>query len=114
MDKRVAPVRAFLRLHRHLTVTTSPVVRAARGGGHERVTELDVLAFRFGETPDSCGPVDHPASNERHTMLGVPADVRHDHRRIGKGGGAELSGPRARSLRLELSVRRPVASGLVR
>ena len=39
------------------------------------LTDLDVLAFRFGEAAGSCGPVDHPASSDGNTLLGVPADV---------------------------------------
>lgn len=75
MDHAVALVRAFLRLDGYLTVTEVPIVRAARGGGHECLTDLDVLAFRFGEAAGSCGPVDQPASSEGNTLLGVPADV---------------------------------------
>lgn len=75
MDNAVALVQAFLRLHGYLTVTEFPVVRAARGGGHESLTDLDVLAFRFGEAAGSYGPMDHPASSQAHILLGVPADV---------------------------------------
>lgn len=75
MDNAVALVQAFLRLHGYLTVTEFPVVRAARNGGQECLTDLDVLAFRFGEAVGSCGPADHAASSEGHTLLGVPANV---------------------------------------
>lgn len=75
MDNAVALVQAFLRLHGYLTVTEFPVVRTARGGGQECLTDLDVLAFRFGEAADSCGPSDHPVTSEGSTLLGVPAEV---------------------------------------
>lgn len=48
MDNAVALVQAYLRLNGYLTVTEFPIVRRARHGGHEVLTDLDVLAFRFG------------------------------------------------------------------
>lgn len=75
MDNAVALVQAFLRLHGYLTVTEFPVVRAARGGGQECLTDLDILAFRFGEAAGSCGPADGRSSSEFGTLIGVPAGV---------------------------------------
>lgn len=75
MDNAVALVQAFLRLHGYLTVIEFPVVRASRSGGNECLTDLDVLAFRFGEAAGSCGPADHPGMGEGGTLLGVPAEV---------------------------------------
>lgn len=47
MDNAVALVQAFLRLHGYLTVTEFPIVRRARHGGYQSITDLDVLAYRF-------------------------------------------------------------------
>lgn len=75
MDNAVALVQAFLRLHGYLTVTEFPVVRRNDGGGYETLTDLDVLAFRFGGARGTCdGAKEHlpgrlpaPAA-----LLGVP------------------------------------------
>lgn len=75
MDNAVALVQAFLRLHGYFTVTEFPVVRPSRNGGHECLTDLDVLAFRFGEAGGSCVRADHPAMSEAKLLLGVPAEV---------------------------------------
>ena len=75
MDNAVALVQAFLRLHGYLTVTEFPVVRPDRHGGQECLTDLDVLAFRFGEAIGSCGLEDHPALREGHALLGVPSNM---------------------------------------
>lgn len=75
MDNAVALVQAFLRLHGYLTVTEFPVVRAARGGGQECLTDLDVLAFRFGESSGSGEAMHHPAENEANALLGVAGGV---------------------------------------
>lgn len=75
MDNAVALVQAFLRLHGYLTVTEFPVVRPARGRGQECLTDLDVLAFRFGEAAGRCGPPDPPAASEESSLLGIPAEL---------------------------------------
>jgi hypothetical protein len=75
MDNAVSLVQAFLRLYGYFTVTEFPVVHAALGGGHECLTDLDILAFRFGESGGSCDPADHSAAGEVNTLLGVPADA---------------------------------------
>lgn len=54
MDNAVALVQAFLRLHGYLTVTEFPVVRRSSSGGYEAITDLDVLAFRFGGAKGAC------------------------------------------------------------
>ncbi|HMV68067.1 MAG TPA: hypothetical protein PKA64_14565 [Myxococcota bacterium] len=51
MDNAVALVQAFLRLHGYLTVTEFPIVRRARHGGYQSITDLDVLAYRFPVGP---------------------------------------------------------------
>lgn len=75
MDNAVALVQAFLRLHGYLTVTEFPVVRAARGGGQECLTDLDVLAFRFGEASGPGKPMHHPAESEANRLLGIAGGV---------------------------------------
>lgn len=75
MDNAVALVQAFLRLHGYLTVTEFPVVRAARGGGQECLTDLDVLAFRFGEASGPGEAMHHPAESEANALLGIAGGV---------------------------------------
>ena len=75
MDNEVALVQAFLRLHGYLTVTEFPVVRAARGGGQECLTDLDVLAFRFGEASGPGEAMHHPAESEANALLGIAGGV---------------------------------------
>jgi hypothetical protein len=75
MDNAVALVQAFLRLHGYLTVTEFPVVRAARGGGQECLTDLDVLAFRFGEASGPGEAMHHPAESEANRLLGTAGGV---------------------------------------
>ena len=75
MDNAVALVQAFLRLHGYLTVTEFPVVRAARGGGQECLTDLDVLAFRFGEVSGPGEAMHHPAESEANRLLGIVGGV---------------------------------------
>jgi hypothetical protein len=75
MDNAVALVQAFLRLHGYLTVTEFPVVRGARGGGQECLTDLDVLAFRFGEASGPGGAMHHPAESEANALLGITGGV---------------------------------------
>lgn len=74
MDNAVALVQAFLRLHGYLTVTEFPVVQRARHGGQECLTDLDVLAFRFGT---ECDPIDHGPPEGAHGagLLGITADT---------------------------------------
>lgn len=48
MDNAVALVQAYLRVNGYLTATELPVVESLRGGGYQALTDLDVLAFRFG------------------------------------------------------------------
>ena len=75
MDNAVALVQAFLRLHGYLTVTEFRVVRAARGGGQECLTDLDVLAFRFGEASGPGEAMHHPAESEANALLGIAGGV---------------------------------------
>lgn len=75
MDNAVALVQAFLRLHGYLTLTEFPVVRAARGGGQECLTDLDVLAFRFGEASGPGEAMHHPAESEANALLGIAGGV---------------------------------------
>ena len=72
MDNAVALVQAFLRLHGYLTVTEFPVVRPAEGGGQECVTDLDILAFRFG-TMGGSKPMSHPGEDDANALLGIEA-----------------------------------------
>lgn len=76
MDNAVALVQAFLRLHGYLTVTEFPVVRRNRAGGYDSVTDLDILAFRFGEAGEACHAADLP-ENMRHSdhLLGIAPGV---------------------------------------
>lgn len=53
MADAVSLVRAYLHVNGYFTVTEYPVLERLRGGGHRMVTDLDVLAFRFG----GAGPV---------------------------------------------------------
>ncbi len=69
MDNAVALVQAFLRLHGYLTVTEFPVVRRARHGGHECLTDLDVLGFRFGSARSS----NEATAEDSVRLLGVSA-----------------------------------------
>ncbi len=48
MDNAVSLVQAYLRVNGYFTVTEYPVVEAARSGGFQSATDLDILAFRFG------------------------------------------------------------------
>jgi hypothetical protein len=75
MDNAVALVQAFLRLHGYLTVTEFPVVRAAPGGVQECLTDLDVLAFRFGEASGPGEAMHHPAESEANRLLGIAGGV---------------------------------------
>lgn len=75
MDNAVALVQAFLRLHGYLTVTEFPVVRVASGGGQECLTDLDVLAFRFGEASGPGEAMHHPAESEANALLGITGGV---------------------------------------
>lgn len=75
MDNAVALVQAFLRLHGYLTVTEFPVVRAAPGGAQECLTDLDVLAFRFGEASGPGEAMHHPAESEANALLGITGGV---------------------------------------
>ncbi len=47
MDNAVALVRAYLHVTGYFTVTDYPVIEAARSGGYDMATDLDILAFRF-------------------------------------------------------------------
>jgi len=76
MDNAVALVQAFLRLHGYMTVTEFPVVQRARNGGYETLTDLDVLAFRFGEAVGACdAAAEHlpPGLLAPDVLLDVPA-----------------------------------------
>lgn len=53
MADAVDLVRAYLHVNGYFTVTEYPVLEGLRGGGHRMVTDLDLLAFRFG----GAGPV---------------------------------------------------------
>lgn len=75
MDNAVALVQAFLRLHGYLTVTEFPIIRAARVGGQECLTDLDVLAFRFGEASGPSEAMHHPAETEANALLGTTGGV---------------------------------------
>lgn len=52
MDNAVALVPTYIRVNGYLTVTDYPVVEVAPTGGFQSVTDLDVLAFRFGHPSD--------------------------------------------------------------
>jgi hypothetical protein len=45
VDNAVELVQAFLRRHGSLTVTGFPMLRCVRLGGHQSVTDLDVLVY---------------------------------------------------------------------
>lgn len=81
MDNAVALVQAFLRLHGYLTVTEFPVMRACRGGGYECLTDLDILAFRFGGSDGhgghggEVGAMAHPHEKDANALLGIAAGV---------------------------------------
>jgi hypothetical protein len=75
MDNAVALVQAFLRLHGYLTVTEFPIVQVDRHGGHECLTDLDVLAFRFGEAGGSCHREVSPAVPSADALLGIEPGV---------------------------------------
>ncbi len=75
MDNAVAIVQAFLRLHGYLTVTEFPILRAVHGGGQESVTDLDILAFRFGQPGGGIGPMHHPDEGAANALLGSVAGV---------------------------------------
>ena len=47
MNAGVRLVQSYLRLNGYFTVTELPVIRGARGGGYEEVTDLDMLGVRF-------------------------------------------------------------------
>lgn len=75
MDNAVALVQAFLRLHGYLTVTEFPVIRAGRSGGYECLTDLDILAFRFGESVGHGSAMHHPEEEEANALLGIAAGM---------------------------------------
>jgi len=96
MDNAVALVQAFLRLHGYLTVTEFPVVRTGRGGGQECLTDLDVLAFRFGESSNSGEAMHHPGESEANALLGITGGVPDMIIGEVKEGRAELNDAAAR------------------
>lgn len=74
MDNAVAFVQAFLRLRGYLTVTEFPVIRRARHGGHEALTDLDVLAFRFAGATGEVGASGRTKSSSGEDFLGGARD----------------------------------------
>jgi hypothetical protein len=48
MADAVDLVRAYLNVNGYFTVSEYPVLEGLGGGGHRMVTDLDLLAFRFG------------------------------------------------------------------
>jgi len=81
MDNAVALVQAYLRVNGYLTVTEYPVVEAMRSGGFRSVTDLDILAFRFGRAATPGDPVDasgrslHPGVMEVDPALDLRPDL---------------------------------------
>lgn len=65
MADAVSLVRAYLHVNGYFTVTEYPVLERLRGGGHRMVTDLDVLAFRFG----GAGPVGAEVPAKRPVVL---------------------------------------------
>lgn len=61
MADAVDLVRAYLHVNGYFTVSEYPVLESLRGGGHRMVTDLDLLAFRFG----GAGPVGDHARSKR-------------------------------------------------
>ena len=80
MDHAVALVQAYLRVNGYLTVTEYPVVEAKRTGGYQAVTDLDVLAFRFGRAATLGHAVDDSGQSVFPGVMDVdPAlDLRPD------------------------------------
>ncbi|MFZ2874765.1 MAG: hypothetical protein WAZ94_09820 [Phycisphaerales bacterium] len=74
MDNAVAFVQAFLRLRGYLTVTEFPVIRRARHGGHESLTDLDVLGFRFAGASGEIGAGRRPRKAADGDFLGGAHD----------------------------------------
>lgn len=58
-------VRAYLHVNGYFTVTEYPVLEQLKGGGHRMVTDLDVLAFRFG----GAGPVSVADRSSRRPVV---------------------------------------------
>lgn len=73
MDDAVSSVQAFLRRRGCLTATELPVVRAARAGGYESLTDRDVPAFRFGKAPGPHEPEDPRTARAGSELLGISA-----------------------------------------
>lgn len=65
MADAVSLVRAYLHVNGYFTVTEYPVLERLRGGGHRMVTDLDVLAFRFG----GAGPVRISTEDARRPVV---------------------------------------------
>jgi len=71
MDHAVALVQAYLRVNGYLTVTEYPVVEATRTGGYQAVTDLDILAFRFGRA----GTLGHAVDDSGRSVFPGVMDV---------------------------------------
>lgn len=67
MIDAVSLVRAYLHVNGYFTVTEYPILERLRGGGHRMVTDLDVLAFRFG----GAGPTGAEIPAKRPVVLSL-------------------------------------------
>ncbi len=65
MADAVSLVRAYLHVNGYFTVTEYPVLEQLKGGGHRMVTDLDLLAFRFG----GAGPMNIAARSDGRPVV---------------------------------------------
>lgn len=96
MDNAVALVQAYLRVNGYFTVAEYPVIEAARLGGYQTRTDLDILALRFPGAGRMVVRRDGTTPERAHTFEADPALGATDDRvdmLIGevKEGKAELN-----------------------
>lgn len=98
MADAVDLVRAYLHVNGYFTVSEYPLLERVRGGAHRMVTDLDLLAFRFGgagpmKSTSGSNPPVVPAFQEPDPLLGrgreesdmIVAEVKEGRAELNRG-----------------------------